>query len=352
MSQPRRGDGHRLVRWLWTSTRLDARVTRAVLIPASLLYEAVMRTRAAWYRQGWLASHDLPLPTVAVGNLTVGGSGKTPIAGWIAARFAAQGIRPGILLRGVGGDEVQVHRDAVPEAAVVANPDRRAGAADAVAAGAEVLVLDDAFQRLDVRRDLNLCVISAETTRAVHWSLPAGPWREQWQALERANAAVVTRKRADRAAGEALVAHLRGRVRGPVALVRLDLAVLQGLVSGRSYPVSALEGRRVVVGCAIADPSAFVTQVKRTGAQVQVATWKDHHQFRDEDVAWLAHAARRADHVVITAKDAVKLRDRWPASVPEPLVAMLSVTFESGEAELCEAIDALVTARATSLLHP
>ena len=95
---------------------------------------------------------------------------------------------------------------------------------------------------------------------------------------------------------------------------------------------------------AIADPEAFVTQVKRTGAQVQVATWKDHHQFRDEDIAWLAHAARRADHVVMTAKDAVKLRDRWPVSIPEPLVATLAVTFESGESAVREALD-LVVAR-------
>ena len=75
---------------------------------------------------------------------------------------------------------------------------------------------------------------------------------------------------------------------------------------------------------------------------MQVATWKDHHQFRDEDVAWLAHAARRADHVVITAKDAVKLRDRWPASVPEPLVARLAVTFEAGEDALRSALDRVV----------
>ncbi len=98
----------------------------------------------------------------------------------------------------------------------------------------------------------------------------------------------------------------------------------------------------MVAASAIADPDAFVVQVKRTGAQVQVATWKDHHQFRDEDIAWLAHAARRADHVVVTAKDAVKLRDRWPASVPEPLVAILQVTFEAGETELREALDRVV----------
>lgn len=342
MSGRRRGDGHRVVRWLWTSRRLDARAARALLVPASGLWSAAMRLRAAAYRRGWIASRELPLPSIAVGNLTVGGSGKTPLAGWVAARFAARGIRPGILLRGVGGDEVLVHREAVPEAVVVANPDRIAGAAAAQAAGAEVLVLDDAYQRLDVGRDFNLCLVSAETSRAVRWSLPAGPWREQWSALRRADAAVVTRKRADRETAERMAARIREEIGGPVAIAHLELAVLRGLVSGRERPVTDLDGRRVVTACAIADPAAFVSQVKRTGAQVQVATWKDHHAFQDEDVAWLAHAARRADHVVITAKDAVKLRDRWPASVPEPLVAMLSIRFEGGEAELGDAIDTLV----------
>lgn len=340
----RRSDSHRVVRWLWTSRRADARLARAALVPASCLWAGAMRLRATAYRRGWLATHDLPLPSIAIGNLSVGGSGKTPIAGWVAAQLVARGHRPAFLLRGVGGDEALVHRDAVPGAIVVPDPDRRRGAGTAVAAGADVLVLDDAYQRLDVARDLNVCLMSAETTRAVRWPLPAGPWREGWRALARADAAIVTRKRADAATAAALAARLQERVAGPVAVVRLDLAVLKGLVSGRERPVTDLAGARVVAASAIADPEAFVTQVKRTGAQVQVATWKDHHAFRDEDVAWLAHAARRADHVVLTAKDAVKLRDRWPASVPEPLVAMLSVAFEAGEDDFRAAIDRTVGA--------
>ena len=114
------------------------------------------------------------------------------------------------------------------------------------------------------------------------------------------------------------------------------------MLSGASRPVEALRGERVVAATAIADPDAFVAQVKGTGAQVQVATWKDHYDFRDEDVAWLARAARKADHVVLTAKDAVKLRDRWPASAPEPLVAILNVRFESGGEAFAAALDALV----------
>jgi tetraacyldisaccharide 4'-kinase len=115
------------------------------------------------------------------------------------------------------------------------------------------------------------------------------------------------------------------------------------LVSGVKQPASALAGKRVVAASGIGDPDAFVAQVKATGAAVQVATWKDHHAYRDEDVAWLAHAARRADRVVITQKDAVKLRDRWPAAAPEPLVAVLDLEWEEGGDRIIAALDAVVT---------
>jgi tetraacyldisaccharide 4'-kinase len=301
-----------------------------------------MRIRAAGFRSGWAVTTALPMPSVGVGNLSVGGSGKTPISGWIASYYVARGLRPAILLRGVGGDEAAVHRERVPEAVVVADADRHRGAIAAVAQGAQVLVLDDIFQRLDVARDLNLCLVSAESSQAVRWPLPAGPWREGRSALRRADLIVVTRKRADLETAQRLADVLQQESGCPVALARLDLERLQGLVSQRWHQVGVLEGQRVVVASAIADPDAFATQIKRLGAKVQVATWKDHHQFRDEDVAWLAHAARRADRVVITAKDAVKLRGRWPASVPEPLVAMLSVEFEAGESELRDALDRVV----------
>jgi tetraacyldisaccharide 4'-kinase len=339
----RRGDTHRVMRWLWTSRRPDARLARLALLPVSGLWRLAMETRRQAYRRGWIAVRELPLPSVAVGNLTVGGSGKTPIAIWIARHYVSRGVRPGILLRGYGGDETLVHRHSVPEAVVVADPDRSAGAERALARGAQVLVLDDAYQRLDVRRDLNILVMSAETTRAVRWPVPAGPWREGWSALDRADAVIVTRKRATPEAAAALAQELESRVQGPIAVAHLGLGTLEGLVSGTRRPASTLAGKRVVAASGIADPDAFVAQTKATGAAVQVATWRDHHDYRDEDVAWLAHAARRADHVVITQKDAVKLRDRWPAAVPEPLVALLDLTWESGGDRITAALDAVVT---------
>jgi tetraacyldisaccharide 4'-kinase len=339
----RRGDSHRVMRWLWTSGRPDARLARLALLPASGLWRGAMAVRGLAYRRGWFEVHDLPLPAVAVGNLTVGGSGKTPIAIWIARHYVAGGLVPGVLLRGYGGDEALVHQHAVPRAVVIADPDRAAGAERALANGAQVLVLDDAYQRLDVRRDLNILVMSAETTRAVRWPLPAGPWRESWKALDRADLVIVTRKRATSEAAQALAREVEHRVQGPVAIAHLGLRSLEGLVSGNRAPAAALAGKRVVAASGIADPDAFVAQVKGTGAAVQVATWKDHHDYRDEDVAWLAHAARRADHVVITQKDAVKLRDRWPAAVPEPLVAVLDLEWEEGGSRITAALDAVVT---------
>jgi tetraacyldisaccharide 4'-kinase len=124
----RRGDTHRVIRWLWTSRRIDARLARLALLPASMLWRVTMGLRRQAYARGWFETHDLPLPSVGVGNLTVGGSGKTPIAIWIARYYASHGFRPGILLRGHGGDETLVHSRSVPEAVVVPDPDGVAGA--------------------------------------------------------------------------------------------------------------------------------------------------------------------------------------------------------------------------------
>jgi tetraacyldisaccharide-1-P 4'-kinase len=131
----------------------------------------------------------------------------------------------------------------------------------------------------------------------------------------------------------------------PVAVVRLEVTRYAGLRSGTEVPAASLAGQRVVAASGIADPEAFIAQTKATGAAVQAATWRDHHDFRDEDVAWLAKAARRADHLVVTQKDAVKLRDRWPAGVPEPLVALLDLVWESGQDRVEQALQRLLVPR-------
>jgi tetraacyldisaccharide 4'-kinase len=335
---------HRLAHWLWTSRRPGARVARAALLPLAGLYRLTMETRAALYAAGVLRSEALPLPAVAVGNLAIGGAGKTPLASWIAQYYAGRGIRPAVLLRGYGGDEGLVHRRLVPGAVVVENADRLAGAREAAHAGAQVLVLDDAYQRLDVRRELNVALLSAERARAAPWPLPAGPWREGLRALKRANLIVVTRKRVPASEARVLADHLAARHAGtPVAIAHLGVSGLEGMRSGRAIAAATLSGKRVTVAAGIADPASMAVQVRASGARVQLIAYQDHHDYPESDLARLVRAARdEADYVVVTEKDAVKLRHRWPPDAPEPLVAVLTVTWESQGDQLTRALDRVV----------
>ncbi|HUL02110.1 MAG TPA: tetraacyldisaccharide 4'-kinase [Gemmatimonadales bacterium] len=333
-------NGASVVQWLWGGTS-GARLARLPLIPLAFVYGGTMRVRASAYRHGWLATARLPLPSVAVGNLSVGGAGKTPLAAWIAARFADRGIKPGILLRGYGADEPLVLARLVPGAVVVTDPDRMAGAARARAAGAGVLVLDDAFQHLRVTRDLNIAVVSAESAEAAPWTLPAGPWRESRHALGRADWLVVTRKRSSPDAAAALVERLSaGRRELPLSVAHLALAGFEGMQTGEAHPLGVIAGGRVLAAAGIADPASFAAQLAAQGASVQLMAYQDHHAYTAADVGALVRAGASADYVVVTEKDAVKLRHLWPRDTPEPLVAQLHVSWERNGALLERALDA------------
>lgn len=339
----------RLVRRLWRRRSWKARAARAMLLPFSALYGAAVTLRAVPYRLRIAQPRRLPLPAIAVGNLSVGGTGKTPLVAWIAAECRRTGRRPGILLRGYGRDEVLLHGQLTPDAVVVANPDRVAGAEVARAHGADVLVLDDAFQVLDTARDLNIALLAAEQAGESPWMLPAGPWREGCGALGRADLLIVTRKRADGETAGALADRLRARWPDtPVAAVRLGLAGLVGLRSGTSAPLDVLRGRRVVAAAAIADPESFAVQVRAAGATVQLTAFQDHHEFSAADVARLVQGAAAADYLVVTEKDAVKLRALWPDGRPEPLVVRLELTWERNR----EAVDAAIARVLAIPVHP
>lgn len=327
------------VRWVWGDSAL-ARVARLPLIPLAGLYWTVMKVRVASTRE---AVH-LPLPAIAVGNLSVGGTGKTPLAAWIAEYCAARGRTPAILLRGYGGDEPDVHRRLAPRAVVVANPDRVAGANVARAQGAQICVLDDAYQLTGVARDLNIVVVSAESGAGSPWPLPAGPWRERWDALGRADLIVVTRKSASPAAAAAVADRLdAARPRVPICVAALELDHFEGMLSGTVHGIDTLAGRPVVAAAGIADPASFGAQLRAAGASVQLVAYQDHHPYDGTDVERLARAARAGDYVVVTEKDAVKLRARWPRPVPEPWVAVLSVRWERNGRALEQAVDSVLT---------
>jgi tetraacyldisaccharide 4'-kinase len=325
---------------LWTSTGALARAGRASLLPLAGAYTLASGLRRHAYRAGWLPSVRLPLPAVAVGNLAVGGAGKTPVAAWMAAWFGARGVRAGVLLRGYGADEAGVHREAAPSAIVVEDPDRRRGAALALAAGAAVLVLDDGFQHFGVARDADVVLVSAESATLPPWTLPAGPWREGWRELRRADLVVVTVKAASPdQVGEAVARVRRSAPDCAVAVARLPLAGLTGLRTGARLPLDLLAGARVLAASGIADPRGFRQQLEGAGARVAARAWRDHHAYTARDVDWILRAAAKLDHVVVTAKDAAKLRALWPEDAREPLVARLAVEWADGGAAIERILD-------------
>jgi len=332
-----------IARWLWGGHSLSAQLARFALVPLSLVFRGLSAARTGAYRHRLLPSGSAPVPTIAVGNLTVGGSGKTPIAAWIAQYYSEIGLKPGIVLRGYGGDEGAVHRNIVRDAVVVENPDRLAGACQAVSVGAEVIVLDDAYQRLDIQRDLNIAVVSAESGNAPRWTLPAGPWRERWGALRRADLVIVTRKRSTIAAAESMIQRVEREVDGqPVALARLGIECFHGLHSGERLEASEIDGASVVAAAGVADPDTFAGQCRAMGATVRLVPWNDHQRLSDRDLRELAFFGRNADFVIVTEKDAVKMRGRWPEDRREPIVAKLDVTMERGADLVCGALNTAV----------
>jgi tetraacyldisaccharide 4'-kinase len=298
---------------LWEGEGVGARVARAALLPAELLFNAVTAVRSSLYASGALATRPTAVPAVSVGNLTVGGTGKTPLAAALARRLHDLGARPAIVLRGYGEDEPLVHRVLNPDVPVIVSPDRVAGTAQARQHGCDVAVLDDAFQHRRASRVADVVVISADgwhdTRRHL---LPAGPWRERLSAARRASIAVIARKAASRERAEDVSQVVARVARVPTAIVHLDAAELREVGGTSMLPAASLAGRSVLAITGIGDPGAFHAQLTARGATVEPVAFRDHHRFSIDDAVALARRGATYDLVVCTLKDAVKLGALWP----------------------------------------
>jgi len=153
----------RFVERIWEGNGVPERVARAVLFPFEELYRGVVAVRGQLYDRELLGSIHSSIPVISVGNLTVGGTGKTPVANWIAGTLREHGAKPAIVLRGYGIDEILVHRELTPGLPVIAAKDRAEGIGRAAAAGATVVVLDDAFQHRRAARDADIVIVSADS---------------------------------------------------------------------------------------------------------------------------------------------------------------------------------------------
>jgi tetraacyldisaccharide 4'-kinase len=333
----------RAINRVWESASLPARAARAALIPASWVYGAIVAVRNAAFDRGIFRSNPLPLPSISVGNLTVGGTGKTPVSAFIAARLAEMGMKPAIVMRGYGGDEPLVHARLNPGIPVFAAADRVRGALDARAAGRDVVVLDDAFQHRRAKRDADVVLLSADLAGPVR-QLPAGPWREPLESLARASLIIVTRKGASPVRARELLAHARPFAPAAGgAIVHLAASELVEWMSGNVLYPKALHGKKVLAAAAIGDPRAFAAQLRHAGALVDLAAERDHHAYSAADAARLARRAGASELVVCTLKDAVKLGPVWPREAPPLWYVSQRVVLESGGAELDRILASLVS---------
>lgn len=310
------------------------------LAPAEALYRLAVAARNALYASGLRRSHRVGAPVVSVGNLAVGGTGKTPFARWVAEQLEARGARVAVLHGGYAPDEPALHRAWRPGSLVIAMRDRVAAAQLAIEQGATALVLDDGFQHRRLHRDLDLVLVAAESWTARERLLPRGQWREPRTALARAGAVVVTRKTASEAVARRVA--LEVSTLAPSAVVaRVHLRPSGWRVRGAAQ--RAGPAGKVVAVCGVAEPEHFFANACEAGADIaERLVFGDHHTYTAGDLERIIEVASGRP-VVTTAKDAVKLRD-LDAEL-ELWVLDQDVVVEEGEEALSAALDALLDRR-------
>ncbi len=348
MREPTRSgaDEPRFIERVWYGHGTVAAAARATLVPFERVYGAVVGLRDILYDAGLLPTHEPALPAVSIGNLTVGGTGKTPIAAWVAQGLAARGARPAIVMRGYGDDEPAVHRALNPTYPVIVDDDRTAGVAEAARVGATVAVLDDAFQHRKTRRAADMVLVSADRWSGSRRMLPAGPFREPLRALRRATLIVVTRKVASDETVARVHETLARIVAGiPRVSVRLSADGLVRVGGDDRAPMSALAGQKVWAVAAIGDPASFVRQLEDSGARVHATIFPDHHKFQDHEIVHFVSRIPAGAWAICTLKDAVKLESRWPRQGPPLWYVSQLVTVERGVGGLERVLDDLVRLR-------
>ena len=288
----------------------------------SHLFGLIVRLRRAAYARGMCVSRRVARPVIVVGNVTVGGSGKTPLVIWLAQQLGERGHRPGVVLRGYGGaaaigrvpclvtpdsdvalvgDEALLLRlrTGVP---VVVGRDRVGAAERLLATGVDVIIADDGLQHLRLARDFEIAVVDATRGLGNGYLLPAGPLREPAARLSQVDAVVIN-----------------GEDRGPAAtgmaaalVMRLGGEWLRTLAgSGEAVALSSLAGMRVHAVAGIGNPRRFFAQLGAAGLEVVEHAFPDHHRYRAADLEF-----HDGLPVLMTEKDAVKCRafaaaNRW-----------------------------------------
>jgi tetraacyldisaccharide 4'-kinase len=309
------------------------RAATIAFTPLGLLYGAAMRARAALYERRIFRTHKIGKPVISVGNLTIGGTGKTPLVAAIARHLAQEGRRVCILTRGYGrenpgqrvivsdgdqilaevaqaGDEpLMLAEQLQGKAAVICDADRVSAAhyaEDKLAS--DVFILDDGFQNLRIARDVNVVTIDATNPWGNKHVLPAGILREPMKALRRADCVVLTRT------DQSIEADLRKAIEkvsdAPVLSSRMVTSEIRSIKSAGAQSKNLVARQPVAAFCAVGNPQAFFDLLRADFDLTDTTAFRDHHQFTQSDIdrATKGAIASGAYALITTAKDEVKLR--------------------------------------------
>jgi tetraacyldisaccharide 4'-kinase len=327
-------------------------ILRWLLWPASLVYGIAVRLRLWLYARGTFETKRLRTPVISVGNLTVGGTGKTPMVIWLAERFLAAGKRVGILSRGYKGsgessDEIELMKYRLRDRVLFGvGADRYEQGHRLEQQGVDVFLLDDGYQHVQLARDVNLLLMDAAQPLGREMLFPAGRLREPVSAMKRASLLVFTRTETSAEAAAAI-----GKLQGyPVFSAATRLLGFRRFGGGVQLLTRAEIGEGPFMAfCGIGNPRAFFLdlrnwQIPVVGAQA----FPDHHRYTSSDVEALARTARAAGAraFVTTEKDVQNLGQAHFGEIPV-FVAVIDLEI-SEEAEFWEAVQAQIVAGAAS----
>lgn len=330
-----------------------ATAARTALRIASVPYALVATLRSAAFDFGLITTNRVDRPVISIGNLTTGGTGKTPMVEYVARYLRDKGLRVAILSRGYGSDPEGGSNDEalmldanLPDVPHLQGADRSALARVAIEElETEAIVLDDGHQHRRLGRDLNVVLIDATNPFGYGWPLPGGLLREPLRTgLKRANVVILTRS-------DLVSADTRETIRGKVVRfapagfvwcegVHRPIEVID--FSGNVFEPGWLEGKEVALFCGLGNPDAFRATVEKLGARVRDVRWfPDHHRYSQNDIAELSRwmAATGAELALTTQKDSVKLPVESLGG--RPLLALrIGMVFERGETEFQKVLDA------------
>ena len=310
---------------VWSQDELGHRPLELFLRVASFLYHPVIVLRNQLYDLGLLRSEKLPCKVISVGNITVGGTGKTPMVIYLAHLLQSQGYHPAVLSRGYkgkakapinivsdgkrllmkpeecGDEPFLIAKTLIGMPVLTGSKRSLTGRLAIEQYGADVLILDDAFQHRQLARDIDIVLVNASNPLGNGHLLPAGPLRESYRSLQRADLVVRT------GTGSVIkqVTHKKPEFR---AFHKTD--AIFNAATGREYPLSEISGTRIFAFAGIAHPEAFRETVEETAGQVSgFLSFPDHHVYSRDDLREIQQKAKEvhADVILTTEKDGVKL---------------------------------------------